>query len=62
MSRLARRLLILLAGPVGLTVATAAPALAAGLNHTEPFTTVGRATARTSASSQSDGIVGGRGA
>ena len=37
MARLARRLLILLAGPVGLTVATAAPALAAGLNHTEPL-------------------------
>ena len=55
MSRLARRLLILLAGPVGLTMATAAPALASTMNHAEPLTTAPVATAQTFAPLPPDG-------
>jgi hypothetical protein len=45
MARLASRLLILLAGSVGLAVATASPAIAGVMNHTEPITAVGRGNA-----------------
>ena len=61
MSHAARRVLILLAGPVGLTVTTVAPALADSYNHTEPLTAgPDRTTTRTSMSFHASGDVVGR--
>ena len=40
MIKIMRRVLILLAGTAGITVAAAAPALAAPMNHTSPSTQV----------------------